>query len=307
MQRSLLQNGELAGAFVVRDPRWREKIYFGGLLLLLVHPFAWPVILGYRKELIARVSSGIEPILPEWRGTIGHYFIEGVKAMGVIFGYLAPLYCALFFLLLTNGVTPSIYWLYSTLFFVVFTIFSTLSFPVAVIYWTVFSETYRLPAAVAVVLLLVFSAVVFFIPAAFLQVSKSGSYWSAFDVRAAASTLRLHFRNYLLAWYHSILLSLAGHFALPFAPWGVVWCYLGIIFAFNSILESDSAVDLSNSWFVKLRGKDAIIIEASNRPSVWRCTNPSDADFGNCYLVSLGPILIPLPKLVVAYLKLEER
>jgi len=137
--------GELAGAFVVRDPNWRDKIFFGGFLLLLIHPIGWPVILGYRKELIARLFSGVEPLLPKWKGNIRHYFIEGLKAMGVIFGYLCPLYGFLFLWLLSNGVTPNIYWLYTGLFFFVCMIFSTLSFPLAVIYWTLFSETYRIP------------------------------------------------------------------------------------------------------------------------------------------------------------------
>jgi hypothetical protein len=70
MTKKLSLNGELAGAFVIRDPHWRNKIFFGGLLLLLVHPIGWPTTLGYRKELIARLFSGAEPILPEWKGKI---------------------------------------------------------------------------------------------------------------------------------------------------------------------------------------------------------------------------------------------
>jgi hypothetical protein len=41
---------------------------------------------------------------------------------------------------------------------------------------------------------------------------------------------------HLEAWWRSGLMSLAGHLALPVSPWGVVWCYLGIVLLFNELL-----------------------------------------------------------------------
>ena len=292
-----LRNSELSGAFVVRDPDWRKKIFFGGLLLLLLHPVGWPAALGYRKELISNLSSGTQPLLPEWRGHLVYFFIEGLKAMGVIFGYLSPLYLALLFLLLVNGVQPNEYWLYAGFFFTACMIFSTLSFPSVLIYWTFFSDGYRVPFEICLVLLGAFGLIIFFIPSAFLQVSKSGRYLSAFNIPAAFSTLVTHWRAYVLAWYHSALMSLSGHLALPFAPWGVVWCYLAIIYEFNSILQNDLHVDSSQSWFHKLRESDHLLLQHTDYTAVYQCLNPADAT--PCLFIKVGPVVIPLPKIIV--------
>ena len=131
---------EIAGAFVVRDPKWRSKIFVGGLLLLLVHPVGWPVALGYRKALIAHLSSGQDPLLPDWNRKIPYYFCEGMKAMGVIFGYLSPLYFALLLIILANGGTPDLTWLFTAIFFMIFIMLSTLSFPAIVSYQTFLSD-----------------------------------------------------------------------------------------------------------------------------------------------------------------------
>jgi len=34
-------------------------------------------------------------------------------------------------------------------------------------------------------------------------------------------------------------MSLLGHFCLPFSPWGVVWCYLGITYLFNEVPQPE--------------------------------------------------------------------
>lgn len=298
-----VKRSELSGVFLLRDPEWRKKIFFGGLLLLLLHPIGWPAALGYRKQLISNLSAGKDPLLPEWKGNITHYFTEGLRAMGVIFGYLSPLYLALLFLLLSNGVAPGEYWLYTAVFFCVCMIFSTLSFPSILIYWTFFSEQYQVPIETCFALLLAFSLIIFFIPAGFLQVSMSGRYLSAFNIPAAISTLTQHFRAYVRAWYHSALMSLCGHFAIPFAPWGVVWCYLGIIFEFNSILHG-APVGAAPSWFERFRHEERLMLRATHFQYLYECLNP--ADNLPCFLLKLGPILIPLPSLVVKCLSLEN-
>jgi hypothetical protein len=300
-----LTKSELAGAFVVLDPEWRNKIFFGGLLLLFLHPIGWPAALGYRKVLISNLASGTEPILPEWKGNIVRFFLEGMKAMGVIFGYLSPLYLALFILLLSNGQLPNEYWFYSALFFVVLMIFSTLSFPLALTFWSFFSNGYRIPLGTAGLFFAIFSLIIFFIPAGFLQVSRTGRYLSAFNIPAAFSTLVGHFRSYVLAWYHSVLMSLSGHFALPFAPWGVVWCYLGIIFEFNSILQSDNVEESNRSWFNRILRADRLLIQQTDYTAVYRCLNPADA--AECLLLKIGPIMIPLPTVIVNQLSKARR
>ncbi len=299
-----LRKSELSGAFVVRDPNWRQKIFFGGLLILLFHPIGWPIALGYRKVLISNLSSGTEPLLPEWKGNVGYFFMEGVKAMGVIFGYLFPLYLVLFILLFSNGVQPNEYWLCVGLFFVAFIMFSTLSFPSILIYWTFFSAGYRVPIEISLIFLSAYCLIIFFIPAGFLQVSKSGKYLSAFNISAAFLTLTTHFRRYILAWYHSAIMSFSGHFAIPFAPWGVFWCYLGIIFEFNSILQNDYDEDSRQSWYRRLDGADRLLLQSTCYKSVFRCLNP--ADVTPCFLIKIGPILIPLPMIFTRYIPQEK-
>ena len=287
---------ELSGAFVVKDPNWRQKIFVGGLLLLLVHPIGWPVALGYRKALISNLRSGTDPLLPTWKGNVLHFFVEGLKAMGVIFGYLSPLYLVFISLLIANGVHPNFSWLYVIFFFLACTIVSTLSFPTVLAYMTFFSPEYRIPWMISLVLFLAFVLIIFFIPACFLQVSRTGRYRSAFHISAAWSTLRLHFYPYCKAWYHSAIMSLVGHFALPFAPWGVFWCYLSIIFEFNAILHRDDQRHSAVTWYQRLQAEDSLSLEPTKSGTVYRCLNP--ADIAPCGMLKIGPILIPLPSLV---------
>jgi hypothetical protein len=275
---------ELAGIFMLRDPQWRKKIFTGGLLLLIL-PIGWPAVLGYRKELIARLLEGTRPVLPEWKGRTWHYVVEGLKAMGVIFGYFLPLYLLLVGVLLANGVTPDEYWLYTALFFALFTIFSTLAFPAAVLYWTLFADSYHLEPVVALILLLSYTIITLFIPAGFLQVSRTGRYLSAFDVGSGVRLIRRHFGEYLRAWYYSSVMSLIGHLAIPFSPWGVVWCYLGIIFAFNSIIGGEG------SWFELLQGEEKIVVERMRR-GVYRCV---DAGGEKVTVLKIASVFVPAP------------
>lgn len=298
---------ERGGAFVVLDPMWRQKIFLGGLLILLCHPIGWPVALGYRKVLISRLALGLEPVLPEWKGNIFRFYFEGLKAMGVIFGYLMPLYLVLLCLLLTNGVRPDEYWLYAVLFFAIATMFSTLSFPSFVMYWTFVSEGYRVPVWISVSLLACYGLIVFFIPAGFLQVSQTGRYLSAFHLRAAVRTMVRHFKQYVVAWYRSGIMSLCGHFAFPFSPWGVFWCYLGIIYEFNSILHADRVdkIDQASrdtlSWYDRLKTADSLKLRSTKHSFVYECSK-FDGHV-ECMMMKLGPILIPLPSVVERYLK----
>ena len=108
---------------------------------------------------------------------------------------------------------------------------------------------------VALCLLGSYTLATFIIPAGFLQVSRHRRYLAAFHLLDALSLIRRKFRLYIRAWYHSIVMSLGGHFAIPFSPWGVVWCYLGIIYVFNSILVEDpdeSEVGTTSTWFARL-------------------------------------------------------
>jgi hypothetical protein len=235
MSRIVVDDKQISGLFMVADPHWRTKVRHGGNLLLFIPPLGWPMALGYRKELVGALRSGREPLLPEWEGRHRRLYIEGLKAMGVIFGYLSPLYLLFLGVLLSQRLFPTIEWLYGVIFFLCFPIFSTLSFPIAVAFSTFYWPSGALSPVAACLFMLAFVLIIFFIPAAFLEVSKSGAYRSAFNIRSAYGTIRDNFRGYCTAWYRSSLMSIIGHFAVPFSPWGVVWCYLGIIYEFNAV------------------------------------------------------------------------
>lgn len=224
-----------AGLVAILDPDWRRKLRRGGLVLLI--PFlGWPAVLGYRTAFVRHLFSDTAAPLPDWdEGVLGHA-VTGFKAMTVIFGYLLPLYLAIGVVVAARGFVPGVGTIAVSAFFVALPIFSTLSFPTTCIAlasgpaaWLTTTECLAGLAS--------FALLVFLLPAGFLQVSLTGRYASAF---AFWRTIPFAVRNlpeYLEAWWHSSLMSLAGHLTLPLAPWGVVWCYLGIVMLFNEVLQ----------------------------------------------------------------------
>lgn len=232
-----------AGLFATADPDWRRKVYLGGLLLL-VPCIGWPTILGYRTALIRHLFEKTPVALPPWQGRITAYWIEGLKAMAVIFGYLLPLYAVLGATVTARGYafgTPAALVL---LFFLAFPIFSTLSLPVACGLFAY--HTWITPAECGLLIGL-YAFVVFLIPAGFLRVSVTGRHLAAFQLWHTLPFLARHFVAYVKAWWHASVMSLFGHLALPFSPWGVVWAYLAIIFLFNEILLQTGA-KASDGW-----------------------------------------------------------
>jgi hypothetical protein len=222
-----------AALFATADPDWRRKIFRGGLLLL-VPTLGWPTILGYRTALVRHLfESDVPTPLPPWSGRVSEYFVEGIKAVGVIFGYLSPLFALLAAIVTARGYVPGAPAALLLLFFLAFPIFSTLSFPTACV---VFAHQSRITTSECGMLVGAYALVVFLIPAGFLRVSLTGRHLSAFQLWRTLPFLKRNLVPYVKAWWHSGIMSLFGHLALPFSPWGVVWAYLAIIFLFNEIL-----------------------------------------------------------------------
>lgn len=224
----------VAGLIALLDTRWRAKIFRGGLVLL-IPIVGWPAVMGYRARFVRHLFTDEPSPLPEWSGQFRHHLVEGLRAMGVVFGYFAPLYVALFALVSSRGFVPDSSTLAWTAGFVAVPILSTLSFPTACVLLALAPERWITPLE-AFAFLAAFALTVFVIPAAFCQVSRTGRYRDAFALGAALRLIARHPRAYLAAWWHSSVMALAGHFALPLAPWGVVWCYLGILVLFNALL-----------------------------------------------------------------------
>jgi hypothetical protein len=112
-----------------------------------------------------------------------------------------------------------------------------------------------------------------------------------------------NFRSYGLAWYRSGVMSLCGHFVVPYSPWGIVWCYLGIIYSFNRVLADELARHgrLSpDSWFARLV-RCPIAIGPGGR-MLLLATAPGTGV--GVAAARVGPVFVPLPnalaRLIVA-------
>jgi len=284
--------GVAEGLFLLHDLQWRRKVYLGGLLLMI--PFVgWFATLGYRKALISRLYAGDRPPLPEWRGEVWTHIWEGMKATFVIFSQYLPLYAILIRILIARGAEPGPIVIIAGVIFALFPIFSPLAFPLAVVYWWFPGGAELLHIGEAIGLIGGYTLVTFIIPTGFIQVSLRGRYSAAFRYHNSIPFMFRNFRSYVMAWYRSMAMSMCGHFAIPFSPWGVLWCYLGIIYSFNKVLADDLASrgELSaESWFVRLEGAEAITLTPIGK---WT------AKAGDGTKVAIvGPVYIPLPNIV---------
>jgi hypothetical protein len=287
--------GVAEGLFLLHDPDWRRKVYVGGLLLL-IPCVGWFATLGYRKALIPLLFRGDRPPLPEWRGRVWTHIWEGLKAGAVIGVQYLPLGVILTALLVSRGAQFEPALLAAPVFFALFPIFSTLAFPLAVVYWAWTGGPTVLHPAEALALLAGYSVITFVIPAGFLQVSRTGRYASAFRYHESLPFLVRNFRAYVLAWYRSSAMSLCGHFAVPYSPWGVVWCYLGIIYSFNRVLADEMARkgELSpDSWFARF-DRDGLTLQPISR---W-CGIATTGEAGEVPVGRIGPVFVPLPRFV---------
>jgi hypothetical protein len=223
-----------AGLVAILDPNWRRKIWIGGLLLL-IPIVGWPAIVGFRSRFVPRLLGSDVPLLPSFSDEVLPQIRDGLKALAVIFGYQLPLFLAVGFAVAHRGYVPDAgaFWLCA--FFVAWPIFSTLSFPVACLSLAIVPEGWLSPLE-ALAGVTAYTVLVFLIPAGFLQVSLTRRYRSAFAFWRAIPFVARNLSLYLEAWGLSGLMSLAGHLALPLSPWGVVWCYLGIVLLFNELL-----------------------------------------------------------------------
>jgi hypothetical protein len=216
------------------DPRWRRKLWIGGLVLCV--PFVgWPAVLGYRSRFVRRLREEREPTLPEWSEGLAGYAVDGWRAMAVIFGYLAPLYVTVAAIVLARGYVPDATTVWIALAFAAFPIFSTLSFPTACVLLACADPAWLAPSECALALV-AYAAIVFVVPAGFLRVSVTGRHRDAFAVWWTLPFLWRHCRRYVHAWGYSAGISLCGHLAVPLSPWGVVWSYLAIVVLFNELL-----------------------------------------------------------------------
>lgn len=307
MLPSRLLDWKSAATFLVSDPDWRRKVWFGGLLMLLP-PLGWPAALGFRKQLISRLNERSDPVLPEWKGQIMKHWWEGMKAIGVMTGYLSPIYALLIFKAMTVGLPPLPFgWLvagFAAVFFL-----SPFLAPVLVVLSSQLVGAGTFSAVETVLVFAYFGAAISVLPAGYLQVSRTGSYLSAFNLPKALGLIYSAPRAYLEAWLYCNITVVLSHAILPLAPWAVFWCYLAIIYSFNEVRfqtghPDDAELVRADSWFTACRGSDS-------EPGLWCRFEEQPAPCGESYVVAspaqtpdlagfsvvrLGEIRAPLPR-----------
>jgi len=259
--------------YPVADPEWHAKIRKGGWLLLL--PFVgWPAILGYRKDAVFRLIQGQTPVLPDWNQGILYYTKEGLKAVAVINTYYLPVYIGLGWLIVSRGAAGEFPWLAFCVFFLTLPIFSTLLIPVVVTYARFGLANPVLSTGESIAVGLTFSLLTFLIPSGFLNVSRTGRILSALDIPRCLSRIIRLWPRYLEAWIASLLLATVGHGCLLFLPWGIVWCYLGIVFLFNEVPATTPVNQrpeyLRHAWFNCFRHGYWNQFRTTPRPPLWR-------------------------------------
>ncbi len=281
-----------AGLVAILDPDWRRKLWRAGLVLMI--PFVgWPAVLGYRTAFVRRLLGPSDvPLLPSWDEGILKHAVTGLRAMCVIFGYLAPLYLGFGLLAASRGWVPGADALALTLFFAAFPIFSTLSFPTACL---ALASGGWLGTGECLAGLAAFALLVFLVPAGFLEVSRTGRYASAFAFQRTLPFVARNFAAYLEAWWHSSVIALAGHLTLPLAPWGVVWCYFGIVMLFNELLRPERGG--TDCWLERALGDPRLSARTGGR-----CLKNSDARGEPAVVLGVGAFSAPLPDLLRRWL-----
>jgi hypothetical protein len=239
-----------AGLCALADPQWRRKLWSVGLWLF-VPVLGWPAALGYRTRFVRHLFGSPSSALPETRGSFFGCAIDGLRAIAVIFGYLAPLYAAVFGLVASRGWQPGAWTLGMTACFVAYPIFSTLSLPIACVLFAAL-EPYWLTPGEAALCLAAYAVLIFLVPAGFLDVTRTGRYRSAFALWRSLPFLAKNFAGYVEAWITSGMMGLLGHTVVPVAPWGVAWCYLGIIVCFNELLLGSASAPPNCAGFERL-------------------------------------------------------
>ncbi|NIS07206.1 MAG: hypothetical protein GWO07_00215 [Candidatus Dadabacteria bacterium] len=193
---------------------------------------------------------------------------------------------------------PQIPLLEIVIFLVIFPLFTPIALPLTVLY-LIFLQGNGLDLITGISIIFFYGISVFWIPLGFLRVSKTGKYLSAFDIPKTFSFLRRNSLNYAEAWIDLSIISLIGHFCIPFSPWGITWAYLAIVYNFNEVLYRDNLntkmTDYPDSWFDTFSG------------SFWHAVKIKDLGFFRKYKydndksfvsLNIGPFKIPLPRLL---------
>ncbi|QDU66794.1 DUF4013 domain-containing protein [Engelhardtia mirabilis] len=275
--------------YLLADPDWRRKLRRGGWLLFV--PFVgWPLLLSFRKALAPHFFEDRPTGLPDWTGRHREHLANGLRAMGVILGYTAPVHLMLYALAFSRGWQPGLGAVGVAAFFVALPFFSNFAFPTAcLLLASPIAGEARISPLEATALLAAFSAAIFLIPAGFLRVSSTGRFRSAFDLRRSLPFIARQPRGYLAAWWYGAWMNWTVPFALPLAPWGVFWAYIASMALFNELLLEDSETEATGGWLAR------VVADPRFAPAgAWGLAAVEAAD-GPARVLHLPVFSVPLP------------
>ena len=225
-----------AFTFVTTGTAWLRKLFLGGLFILLLPPLGWPLALGYRKEVAARLVSGRQPLLPSWQRSWRPIVAAGWRSAGVILAYFTPFLLMYWLLGLESPAAAQAHVWIILSFLLAVVLLPPVSLPLLPpLYALRFSWITFSPAETALLALL-FAGTVFLMPAAFLEVSLTGRFRTAFRLLHMLRFITARPRYYLEAWFMSLLATFLALLTGPLAPWGIFWSYQVIVYAFNNAL-----------------------------------------------------------------------
>lgn len=233
-----------AGLYPTLDPEWRDRMRRAGWLTF-VPVVGWPMVLGYRKALTDHFFQPLPRAMPEWSGRHAEHFWNGVRAILVIQGYLAPIWLALLWIASSRGYSFGPASAAALGVCVLAPIFTNVALPWAILMLALpLRGGPFLGAGEAFGLTLLVHVAIFAVPAGFLRVSATGRFRSAFAFHRTLPFIARRTRGYALAWWYGLWMNWPAVPATLVRPWALFWAYVASLAVFNQLLE-DEPVDAS--------------------------------------------------------------
>lgn len=180
-----------------------------------------------------------ERALPEWRGRHATHLANGLRAIGVIHLYLAPLWAVFVWLALSRGFVPGATSAWIALAVAALPIFTNVALP-----WLVVAASLLGPDGAplltggeAAALLVGFHAAIFCVPAGFMRVSATGRFRAAFALHRTLPFVARRLPDFLAAWWYGLWMNGAAVALAPLRPWSFFWAYIASQAVFNQLLE----------------------------------------------------------------------
>jgi len=248
--------------FPTHEPGAVGKLLHAGCWLLVCPPVGWLMALGYRREVALNLVEGRMPLLPAWSGLHWQALGHGLRAVGVILAYFTPFLILYWSLAISQPGDLVARWREIGLFFLCLPVFLLVTMPGLLIGYPTWHPWMDFSVAEVVVLSVVFAGTTFIIPAAFMQVSLYRRFRAALRVDRVIRLIVAAPGLYLEAWSISLVALAIAVLCGPLLPWGLVWSYLVIGFAFNQALVLSGLPGVEERFRNSMLLRDAAIAKS---------------------------------------------